>query len=384
MKNILLLKGASKYNVVRCFVDFLGEGLRKNHCNVEVWDLCHMDDTEVEARIKEWETDVPDAILSFNAIGKESFQQYQDIPFIGWLVDHPIFHHLRLLEWGQKDYAICIDGSHKALIEKYYRNVEGTYFIPHAGIEGKKKIPFSERTIDVLFSGTYTSSNAYLEELQSILQPYEQKIAFILINRMQEQNLTLEQALESFMVENDIPFTEQEFTHLCLRYVYVDCFMRAFFREELIRALTDNGIMIDIYGDNWDQFECNNKEYLRLHEPLDYMDTVEVMCNTKVSLNSIPSFKAGGHERIFTAMLNGALCVTDSNEWLEMQFQDGEEIVYYTNDRIQSVASAIIYYLEDEEEAMRITENAYRMAKEKYTWEVRAKELLSIMDNWEF
>ena len=96
MKNILLLKGASKYNVVRCFVDFLGEGLRKNHCNVEVWDLCHMDDTEVEARIKEWETDVPDAILSFNAIGKESFQQYQDIPFIGWLVDHPIFHHLRL------------------------------------------------------------------------------------------------------------------------------------------------------------------------------------------------------------------------------------------------------------------------------------------------
>ena len=114
------------------------------------------------------------------------------------------------------------------------------------------------------------------------------------------------------------------------------------------------------------------------------MNTVEVMCNTKVSLNSIPSFKAGGHERIFTAMLNGALCVTDSNEWLEMQFQDGEEIVYYSNDRMQSVASAIIYYLEDEEEAMRITENAYRMAKEKYTWEVRAKELLSIMDNWEF
>lgn len=379
MKNILILKGISKYNVVRCFADSLAEGLRNNHCNVEVLDLCAMDDVEIERRLNEWETDVPDAILSFNAIGKESIQKHTDIPFIGWLVDHPIFHHLRLLEWGSKDYAICIDGSHKALIDNHYRNVEGTYFIPHAGIEGNKKLPFSERKIDVLFSGTYTSSDGCLKELQNVLQPYEQKIAFILINKMQEQNLTLEQALESFMVENDIPFTDEEFTHLCLRYVYVDCFMRAFFREELFRTLTDNGITVDIYGDKWDQFECNNKEYLRLHEPLDFMDTVEVMGNAKISLNSIPSFKAGGHERIFTAMLNGALCVTDSNAWLEEQFKDGEEIVYYSNERMQAVASAIIYYLEDEEEATRITENAYRVAKEKHTWEVRAKEVLRII-----
>ena len=383
MKNILLLKGASKYNVVRCFVDSLVEGLRKNHCNVVVWDLCQMDDAEVEQRMMEWGEEVPEAILSFNSIGKELFQKYQNIPFVVCLVDHPIFHHFRLLEWGQKDYAICVDGSHRELIEKHYKNVEDSYFVPHAGIEGSRKIPFSERSIDVLFSGTYTSSDEYLKELQSVLQPYEQKIAFVLINKMQEQNLTLEQALESFMVENDIPFTDEEFTHLCLRYVYIDCFMRAFYREELIRALTDNGVTVDIYGDKWEQFECNNKEYLRLHAPLDYMDTVELMCDTKISLNSIPSFKAGGHERIFTAMLNGVLCVTDANEWLETQFVDGEEIVYYSNDRMQATASAIIYYLEDEEESTRITENAYRIAKEKYTWEMRARQLLDIMDNWE-
>ena len=380
MKKILMFKGPSKYNVVRCFVDELVAGLRKNNCQVEVLDLVLDNGKGTIQRLAEIQHDKPDIIMSFNGIGKDGVECYSDIPYIGWLVDHPIIHHPRLIEWGKKDYAICIDESHKELIDKYYRNVEGTYFIPHAGIEGTQKKTFSERRIDVLFSGSYTSSDDYLKQLQKDLEPYEQKIAFILINMMQAKNFTLEQALEVFMVENNVSFTDEEFTNLCRLYMNVDYFMRAFYREELIRTLTDNGVVVDIYGDKWEEFECNNQEYLRLHEPLDFMENVEIMGDAKISLNSIPSFKAGGHERIFSAMLNGALCVTDSNAWLEEQFQDGENIVYYSNNRMQTVASAILYYLEDEEETTRITENAYRIAKEKHTWEVRAKEVLEVIN----
>lgn len=381
MKKVLMLKGRSKYNVVRCFVDALADGLQKNGCQLEIIDLLIDGDEDVIKKLNQvQETDV---VISFNGIGKEGVQEFPDIPYIGWLVDYPILHHHRLIKWGKKDYVVCIDGSHKELLDKYYSNVEGTYFIPHAGIEGTERKPFSERSIDVLFSGSYTSSNEYIEKLQEYLQPYEQKVAFILITMMQEHNLTLEQALEIFLTESNIPFTEEEFTNLCLRYVYADYFIRAFYREELIRTLTDNGIVVDIFGDKWEAFECNNKEYLRLHEPLDFMDNIKVMGDAKISLNSIPSFKAGGHERIFSSMLNGALCVTDSNAWLEEQFADGEDIIYYSNNDMSKVASAILYYLEDEAEASRITENAYRIAKEKHTWEVRAKELLDIIDSWE-
>lgn len=37
--------------------------------------------------------------------------------------------------------------------------------------------PFAEREIDVMFSGTYTSSNKYL---QDELESHEQKIAYLL------------------------------------------------------------------------------------------------------------------------------------------------------------------------------------------------------------
>lgn len=377
-----MFKGQSKYNVVRCFVDALAEGLENNDCQVEVLDLLMDNEQDVIKRLVNIQQDKPDVVISFNGIGREGINSYPELPYIGWLVDHPIIHHPRLIEWGEKDYAVCIDGSHKELIDKHYPNIGGTYFIPHAGIEGTEKKPFGERSIDVLFSGSYTSSDGYLKELQKELQPYEQKIAFILINMMQEHNLTLEQALEIFLVESDIPFNDEEFTNLCLRYLYVDYFMRAFYREELLRTLTDNGIVVDIFGDKWEEFECNNKDYLRLHEPLDFMENVKMMGDAKISLNSIPSFKAGGHERIFSAMLNGALCVTDSNAWLDEEFKDGENIICYSNNNMQQVASAIIYYLEDEEESARITENAYQIAKAKHTWDVRAKELLNVIDGW--
>lgn len=374
-----MIKGQSKYNVVRCFVDEVAEGFRKSNCEVEVQDYMENEE-ELEVRLHELQDNPPDAVVSFNGIGYEIVREHLDIPYIGWMVDHPTIHHPRLIELDKNAYAVCIDQSHAKMIKKFYTNVRDVFFLPHGGSFGHAIRPYGEREIDVLFSGSYTSSSEYLKELQDNLKPYEQKIAFILITRMQEQNLTLEEALASFLVENGIPYTNEEFTNLCLNYIGVDYFIRAFYREELLRALTNNGVCVDIYGDRWEQFICEHKENLRLHEPLDFLESLKVMGNAKISLNSIPSFKGGGHERIFSAMLNGSVCVTDSNAYLEEQFLNGEEIIMYQRDDMQKASDAILYYLKHEEEAAMIADNAYKVASQKHTWEVRAKALLELLE----
>lgn len=379
MRKILMVKGQSKYNVVRCFVDEVAKGLRKNDCEVEVLDYMGNEE-EFKARLKVLRENPPNVAISFNGIGYEVIREYLEIPYVGWMVDHPTLNHPRLTAWDNISYAVCIDQSHAEMIKRFYTNIRGVYFLPHAGSFGCVSRPYKEREIDVLFSGSYTSSNECLKQLQENLKPYEQKVAFILIMKMQEQNLTLEQALEIFLVENDIAFSNEEFTSLCMNYIGVDYFIRAFYREELIRTLSNNGICVDIYGEKWEQFECENKENLRLHEPLDFMESLEVMGNAKISLNSIPSFKGGGHERIFSAMLNGSLCVTDSNAYLEEQFVNGEEIFSYQRDDMQKAADGILYYLQHEEEAAKIADHAYKAASQKATWEIRAKELLDIME----
>ena len=380
MRKIVMIKGQSKYNVVRCFVDQLAEGFRKNNCEAEVLDFYMGDGEKIIARLQELQNDPPDVVFSFNGIGYDIIRKYVEVPYVGWLVDHPTIHHQRLVQWNQNAYVVCVDKSHADMVGKFYDNVGGVSFLPHGGCYGNAKRPYKERKIDVLFSGSYTSSEAYLQQLQENLEPYEQQVAFILLTKMQEQNLTLEQALESFLIENEISFTNEEFTDLCLNFVEVDYFIRAFYREELLRTLTKNGICVDIYGDRWEQFACENKENLRLHEPLDFMESLDVMGNAKISLNSIPSFKGGGHERIFSAMLNGSLCVTDSNAYLEEEFVNGEEMFYYQRDDMQKAAEGIMYYLQHEEEAAKITDNAYKTASQRHTWEVRAKELLDILE----
>ena len=47
---------------------------------------------------------------------------------------------------------------------------------------------------------------------------------------------------------------------------------------------------------------------------------------------------------------------------------------------IVCLRTGILYYLQHEEEAAKIADHAYKAASQKATWEIRAKELLDIME----
>lgn len=49
------------------------------------------------------------------------------------------------------------------------------------------------------------------------------------------------------------------------------------------------------------------------------------MQNSRIVLHNI-NFETGMHERIFTAMLAGAVCVTSKYQLLKKFFEDGKEI----------------------------------------------------------
>ena len=379
MSKALFLKGMSQYNVLRYFTDELMKGFEQQGWETEVLDFYLGDEEANRRRLEELQQCPPDVAIAFNGICQADVRRYLDIPYVGFMVDPPAMHHIRYVDWADKDYAICIDRHHATIMNQYYTNMGGAFFVPHGGSVAKQQVTYGDRTIDVAFSGSYHTSQSYLDEMQSVLEPYECQVAFAVLTIMEERNLEMEQALECFLTENQIPFSSEEFTNLCLRYYNIDSYVRAFYREELLRALTDNGIVVDIYGNGWDAFDCANKENLRIHPPVDYEESLEIMANTKISLNSIPSYKAGAHERIFSAMVNGSLCVTDPSEYLSEQFADGEEIVYYQRDNIQKAAREVLYYLENEDEAEKITQKARQVALRSHTWEARAKDVIAIL-----
>ncbi|MEB3751052.1 MULTISPECIES: glycosyltransferase [Geobacillus] len=82
----------------------------------------------------------------------------------------------------------------------------------------------------------------------------------------------------------------------------------------------------------------------------------------------------GGHERIFTTMLHGAVSLTDNNLFLQSEFKDGEDLLSYSftsypYDRIQS-------FLDDKVTLQKIAENGRKKVIEKHTWLARAKKII--------
>lgn len=90
----------------------------------------------------------------------------------------------------------------------------------------------------------------------------------------------------------------------------------------------------------------------------------------------MPWFKDGAHDRIFTAMLQKSVALTDDSKYLREEFKDGEDIVYFSLEERKYLPDIVHRLLRDEENAMRIAGNGYRQAYEKHTWRVRAYELL--------
>lgn len=51
-----------------------------------------------------------------------------------------------------------------------------------------------------------------------------------------------------------------------------------------------------------------------------------MLADAKVSLNVMPWFKDGAHDRVFNSILNGAVCVTDPSRYLEEELHEGEGV----------------------------------------------------------
>ena len=90
----------------------------------------------------------------------------------------------------------------------------------------------------------------------------------------------------------------------------------------------------------------------------------------------MPWFKAGFQERIATAMLSGAVAVTDSSSYIEQHFTDGRELVLYDLQNIKALPDKINWLLTDEDAASKIAEIGQKSAQTKLTWQHRAEEIM--------
>ena len=89
--------------------------------------------------------------------------------------------------------------------------------------------------------------------------------------------------------------------------MYADLAVRFHYRELAIRALADSGLKIHTYGEGYNYIECNYHENIIEHGGVDSKVCLDMISQAKISLNVMPWFKKGAHDRVFNTMLNGVL-----------------------------------------------------------------------------
>ena len=108
-------------------------------------------------------------------------------------------------------------------------------------------------------------------------------------------------------------------------------------------------------------------------------DCLRAIERAKISLNVMPHFKAGAHDRVFTSMLAGCVSLTDPSEYLNEVITPWENYAPFTLEEPESVCEVAGRLLRDTEYAQTVADNGCTLASAEFTWKRNAESILDAL-----
>lgn len=300
-----------------------------------------------------------------------------EIPYINILMDHP-FHYERPLQRApETSVVLCTDRNHVSYIRRYFKHIQRTDFLPHAGVElGAKHKPLLERGIDVLYAGAlpiYTVSRM-IPDLHAIREVDGEDMAQeVLRELVHHPEQTTEAVIEAYLKDRCEGIAPERVREIIVQMRFIDSYATSFFREQAVRILVESGIRVTAYGTGWNQCDWSDNPYLDYRGKVLAPEILPLMNDAKIVLNTMTWFKAGAHDRIFNGMLAGAAVVTDDSAYLRREFRDGEELEMLSLKELGTLPERVCTLFGHMEETQQMAARGYRAAKENHTWKNRAE-----------
>lgn len=303
---------------------------------------------------------------------------------INIIVDHPYHYHdfikEQLKKRADRYVQICIDRLHMAYMQRYFPQVKLGPFLPTAGTEVLCK-PWSERGRDILFTGTYVCPSHFDVFINRNGEEYSQFYHSIIDEVLADPQLLLEDVARRRLMEEIPEVTEEEIKETLGHIQFLDYYIRFSLRGNVVAALADAGLKVHIIGAGWENLPCSHPENLILSPYASSQECLLALADAKLALNVLPCFHAGAHDRIFNTMLAGAVCVTDSNAYLDQILIDEENVILYDRERPEKLADRLIALMQPQmdEKLQKIAERGRKLALAGHTWEARTKILEGIL-----
>ncbi|MCM1156656.1 MAG: glycosyltransferase [Roseburia sp.] len=375
---VIFLKGMLK--TLDLFIDCMTEGME---------DACIIDVSDHEAyikRLRELDAQIDETtdVIAFNNTGLDveamgiNYWEMKGVKFHNMYVDPPIWYMTTLEQNLSCMQIITVDANHKTFMETYFPRYN-TQFLPLAGVRLPEaaEIPYEERKIDVLYVGARKQQMSRHPEFD-FLQGHDKEVFYTVKQiLLQYPFMTPEKAYDICMSQLGIELARED-AILCLRAIQEEVVseVRGYYQGKVIESLAAAGIHVDIYcRTGWEPVQEKYPEYIHLHESVTPWKCMELMRESKITLNIQPWFKYGSHDRVYNAMLNGSVCVSDTSDYLVKYFKNGRDIVFYELENMEGLVKNVRMLLANPGFAKVIMENQ-KKAVEHSTWKERLQNIL--------
>ncbi len=404
-KKIILITGNTE--TLGYFSKELAIYLHEAGAEVFIWDMRRPSESisafEALQDKEEW------VLVTFNFIGLNGEGQFGDglstiwetngIRIISIMVDSPIYYYRQLIRHTAGLSVACIDRYHVAYVRRWHPYIENVYFWPLCGnepiddlwlmpgvcaeppyLDRYMRLPIAERPIDIIFIANYVTRESIYDSIAGAEREYRDFLHDICDQMIRTPSLPLEETLYE-RLKREFPDEEEEaYPEAMFHMLYVDLYVRSYFRSRTVAKLVDAGYTVHCVGQDWDRLELEHPENL-VHSGvmMTSADCLRAIERAKISLNVMPHFKAGAHDRVFTSMLAGCVSLTDPSEYLNEVITPWENYAPFTLEEPESVCEAAGRLLRDTEYAQTVADNGCAHAAAQFTWKRNAESILDAL-----
>ncbi len=370
------------YNSYLYFGDSLGKALENHGHTVEYFKVDENSLDELENYVGksydalvDFNSDLPRALMDDDSY----FLDHIEAPFFDIILDHPLYHHDSLKHKLQNFHVICLDENHKNYILKYYPHIKSVSTTPMTGelAFGQNSInwdDYSNRKYDIVFSGTYTDPTRIESAIHKIPDFLAKNVYELIDMLLADSSLTIESAVETLArneiydyINSDLPLHTQSF-------YLADAYVRCYTRKQLILELDKCRHNVELFGSLWDELKL---KHATIHREIPFNLTFTIFAKSKISVNIMPNFKAGAHDRVFSSQLNGAVVLTDPTTSLLNEYSDDKNILFFNVDNMTGLSERVDSYLDNLSSLKKIAQNGYDIAANNHTWTNIANILLN-------
>lgn len=308
------------------------------------------------------------------------------IPYAAWVYDCPQYGLLSKTIMNSCNHIFCFDGAYASRLQQI--GAENVYHFPLAcDLElypaAKEKKNEADYVCDISFVGSlYNGETNRL--LHTKLSEYAEGYVEGLLSAQKEicgYNLiadALPQEIADEIVEKCNLIMGDAYIQMPLRLASdaINRKLTARDREEVLGALAER-FDVTLYSNSKLTEKLADSPRLFCKGIVHYWDEMPlVFHNSKINLNiTSRTIESGIPQRVFDILACGGFCLTNYQPEIAELFEDGLELVMYTD--IDDMLQKVEYYLTHEEERKQIAQAGYEKVKTAFSIRDRIVELIN-------